>query len=147
MGVSDNIIDFPGAKPVAVLELASAAGDGSMALDETPRTYAYFREEWMHRRSMDPERCRVIGVRGGSMEPALFAGDSLLLDFQRRRRLAGHVFVMNTEDGVIVKRLGKGDGGGWLLVSDAGPPEWPARAWPDGAEIVGEVRWVGHELP
>ena len=107
VGVSEKIIDFPGAKPVAVLELASAAGDGSMALDETPKTYAYFRESWMGQRSMDPERCRIIGVRGGSMEPTLFAGDSLLVDFQRRRRLAGHVFVMRTEDGVIVKRLGR----------------------------------------
>ena len=55
--------------------------------------------------------------------------------------------MVRTEDGVVVKRLGKDNDGGWLLVSDAGPPEWPVGAWPDGAELIGEVRWVGRELP
>ena len=144
--VMGELIDFPDAKPVPVVELAAAAGDGSMVLNETPKTYAYFREGWLRRRSLDPTQCRIIGVRGDSMEPALQAGDSLLVDFQRRRRRAGHVYVMRTDDGVVVKRLEKDEEQGWLLVSDAGPPEWPAQPWPERTQIIGEVCWVGREM-
>ena len=41
------------------------------------------------------------------MEPTLPDGASILVDRNRRRRRVDHIFVVRTEDGLIVKRLGK----------------------------------------
>ena len=43
----------------------------------------------------------------GPMEPTLPDGASILVDRNRRRRRVDHIFVVRTEDGLIVKRLGK----------------------------------------
>ena len=46
-------------------------------------------------------------------------------------------------DGLVVKR-DEETGEFWQLVSD--PPAWKPIAWPETAEVVGEVRWMGREL-
>ena len=59
-------------------------------------------------------------------------------------RREGRIFVLRTEEGLVVKRAGKGTDGGWQLVSDH--PRWPDAPWPDDLAIVGEVRWMAREL-
>ena len=61
-------------------------------------------------------QCKVIGVKGESMEPTLTDGCSILIDLNRRRRTAGHLYVIRTGDGLIVKRAGKNRAGAWQLV-------------------------------
>ncbi len=56
----------------------------------------------------------------------------------------GRVYVLRTGDGLIAKRAGKDDGGGWLLESDH--PAWAPVPWPDDAETVGEVIWTARSL-
>ena len=80
---------------------------------------------------------------GESMEPTLPDGCVILLDRNRRRRWDGHIFVVRTEDGLIVKRAGK-DKDGWQLLSDH--PSWKPVPWPDTAEVLGEVKWMAREL-
>ena len=112
-------------------------------MDETVKSYAYFRHEWLSRQGLVADRCSIIGVMGESMEPTLPEGCVILLDRNRRRR-EGRIFVLRTGDGLVVKRAGKGTGGGWQLVSDH--PRWPAAPWPGDAAIIGEVRWMAREL-
>ena len=52
------------------------------------------------------------------MEPTLPDGASILVDHNRQRRRVDHIFVVRTEDGLIVKRLGKSTAGAWRLISD-----------------------------
>ena len=59
------------------------------------------------------------------MDPALPDGCSILVDRGRRRRMSGHLFVLLTGDGVVVKRLARGDGDDWRLVSGNDSPSWP----------------------
>ena len=143
-GTSPGIRAFPGARPIAVHRLQTAAGGGALELDETVKSYAYFRHEWLSRHGLVADRCGIIGVMGESMEPTLPGGCVILLDRNRRQRLEGHIFVVRTGDGLVVKRAGKGDGGGWQLVSDH--PRWPDVPWPTDAAIVGEVKWMAREL-
>ena len=81
---------------------------------------------------------------GESMEPTLPDGCVILVDRNRTKRYRGHIFVVRTEDGLVVKRAGKDEGGGWQLVSDR--PEWKPQPWPYGAEVIGEVKWMAREL-
>ena len=129
--------------PVEVVELAAAAGGGAHVLDESPVGRLWFREDWLMRQGIDPILCSVITVRGESMEPTLPDGCSILVDRSqgRRRRRVGRILVLRTDDGLVVKRVGKDEDGRWEIQSDH--PGWETVPWTGGTEIIGEVRWYG----
>ena len=135
--------DLPGAKPIIVHHLATAAGSGALDLDESIKTHAYFRSEWLSKMGLHAGRCRIIGVMGESMEPTLPDGCVILLDRNRTTVLDGRIYVLRTEDGLIVKRAGR-DGRRWLLVSDH--EDWEPVPWPPDAVVRGEVKWMAREL-
>ena len=127
--------------PVDVNELAAAAGGGAEVYDETVVGRQWFRRDWLQRHAIDPAQCNVITVHGESMEPALPDRCSILVDRsqRRRRRRAGRIFVMHTEDGLVVKRVEKDEKGEWQIVSEN--PAWPTVPWSEDTDIIGEVRW------
>ncbi len=141
---ADDADDVAGARPVDVVELAAAAGGGADAASEEVVGRLWFRRDWLDRRGLDPARCVVIGVTGESMEPTLPDGCSILVDRARTRRRRGRVYVLRTGDGLIAKRAGKDEGGGWLLESDH--PAWEPVPWPADAETLGETVWVARTL-
>ena len=126
--------------PVRLLEFASAAGVGAEVYDETPVGLLWFRNDWLLSHSIDPEQSNIISVRGESMEPTLPDGCSILVDRKRREPHEGRIYVMRTEDGLVVKRLGWDEKGRWELLSDS--PDWRTTPMSPGTEIIGEVRWA-----
>ena len=130
----------PGARSVGTREVAAAAGGGAVNLDEAPvKGPVWFRRDWLDGHGIDPTLSVVISVRGESMEPTLPAGSKILVDRTRTRRRAGRIFVVTTDEGLVVKRLER-RGRQWFLVSDH--PSWEPVPWPREAEVVGEVRWA-----
>ena len=128
---------------VGVSELASAAGAGAVVYDERVTGRIKFRRAWLARHGLSARDCRVIQVIGESMEPTLADGCSILVNHARRQRRVGHIYVVRTGDGLVVKRAGRDVSGAWLLVSDnPNKLAWPNRPWPAEAQIVGEVRWA-----
>ena len=126
--------------PVRLLEIASAAGVGAEVYDETPVGLLWFRNDWLRSHSIDPEQSNIISVRGASMEPTLPDGCSILVDRKRREPQDGRIYVMRTEDGLVVKRLGLDEEGRWEIRSDS--PDWGVTPMSPGTEIIGEVRWA-----
>ena len=126
-----------------IFELGVAAGAGAFNEEEEKVVnYIAFRPDWLRKHGLQPDKCAIIRVRGDSMEPTLTDRCVILVDRNRWRRRVGHVYVIRTEDGLIVKRLGKDNEGNWLLVSDN--PERDDTPLPDSdAKIVGEVKWSG----
>ena len=125
--------------PVRLMEVASAAGVGAEVYDETPVGLLWFRNDWLLSHSIDPEQSNIISVRGESMEPTLPDGCSILVDRKRREPQEDRIYVMRTEDGLVVKRLGLDEEGRWEIESDN--EDWEPMPWTDGTEIIGEVRW------
>ena len=130
--------------PVRLLEVASAAGVGAEVYDETPVGLLWFRNDWLQSHSIDPERSNIISVRGESMEPTLPDGCSILVDRKRREPHEDRIYVMRTDDGLVVKRVGKDPEGNWQIESDN--EDWEAVPWSNATEIIGEVRWLGRTL-
>ena len=126
--------------PVRLMEVASAAGVGAEVYDETPVGLLWFRNDWLLSHSIDPEQSNIISVRGASMEPTLPDGCSILVDRKRREPHQGRIYVMRTEEGLVVKRLGLDEEGRWEIRSDN--PDWRVTPMSPGTEIIGEVRWV-----
>ena len=128
---------------VGVSEFATAAGGGTIVEDERIIGRVKFRKDWLARHGLDARQCRVIQVMGESMEPTLVDGCSILVNLARSLRRVGRIYLLRTEDGLIVKRAGKDRRGGWQLVSDnPNKKTWPTRSWPQEAPMLGEVKWA-----
>ena len=128
---------------IGVSEIASAAGSGAVVDDERITGRVKFRRAWLARHGLSARDCRIIQVLGESMEPTLVDGSSILVNRAGRRRRPGHIFVVRTDDGLIVKRADKDRAGAWQLVSDnPNKQAWPTRPWPASAVVIGEVRWA-----
>ena len=126
---------------IGVSELSSAAGSGAVVDDERVTGRLKFRQAWLARHGLVARYCRVIHVLGESMEPTLVDGCVILVNRAGRQRRVGRVYVVRTEDGLVVKRAGKDPAGAWQLVSDNPDKRtWPSRPWPPDAEIVARSR-------
>ncbi len=137
-GIADDG-DFIGVSPIT-----PAAGSGAVVDDERITGGLKFRRDWLRKHGLDPRQCRVLQVMGESMEPTLVDGASILVNLARQRRRDSRIYVVRTEDGLIVKRAGKDRAGAWQLVSDNPDKQtWPTRPWPLDAPMIGEVKWTG----
>lgn len=130
--------EAPGTQRVSVAELSAAAGAGAEILDEEIVGSVWFSRGWLRRRKLDAAQCVMIRVRGDLREPRLHDGSWVLVDRRRRRRRKDVVFVIRlADDGAVVRRAGRGEDGGWTMLSEH-PPSEPVP-WPREAVIVGEV--------
>ena len=121
-------------------EVAAAAGSGSQTYDETVTARVPFRSAWLRRQRINPRHCNIIGVRGDSMEPTLPDGSQIIVNRNRKELRNGRIYVMRTEEGVVVKRA-KQNAQGWWLMSDN--PAWAPLFLTEETDIIGEVRWSG----
>ena len=136
----------PGARPVDVVELACAAGGGAEVLSEDVIGRLWFRRDWLEEHGLDATQCAVLGVHSDSMQPTLVDGAKILINRAARQRRTNLIYVIRTDDGVIVKRLKKA-GPGWRLVSDnKDKTTWPNITLPPQAEIIGQVVWTARIL-
>ena len=78
------------------------------------------------------------------MEPTLPDGCSILVDRGQQDRKKGRIYVVRSDEGLVVKRVARNRRGIWLMQSDN--DAHPDRPWPEGAEVIGEVKWVGRTL-
>ena len=128
-----------------VAELAAAAGGGAGTLGEEATSPVWFRLGWLKQRGFDPSECVVIRVLSESMAPTLRSGCRILVDRRRKRPKEGKIFVLRTDNGLVVNRARLGPGGNWLLLNDN--PAFPQQnPWPEGAETFGEAVWTARPL-
>ena len=128
-------------RDIPIREVAPAAGVGAEVFGEEVVGYLPFRRDWLDARSIDPGNADIVSVGGESMAPTLPNGCSILVDRKRREPHEGRIYVMRTDEGLVVKRLGKDEKGRWLVVNDN--PDWPPAPLLYGTDIIGEVRWLG----
>lgn len=136
---TDDSAGRSAARPVRIGEL-DAAYDGPPAGPLTGSESLWFGRDWLHREGLDSTRCLVFRVQDESMEPSIPGGCWVLVNRDQRRRRKGHIYALRTTRGFMVRRAGRDKASAWLLESDH--PDRKAVAWPDDAEIIGEVRWM-----
>ena len=122
-----------------------AAGYGAFIESEPVIGHLAFREDWLLKHGINHEKADIVEVMGNSMEPTLSDGSLVLVDYQRTRRRSNRIFVVRSDDLVLIKRLVKDSHGEWLLVSDNDKEYKPVR-WPQEAEVIGQVMWTGRSL-
>ena len=141
-GVNPDGEDF-----VAVDEIIASPGTGGNVVDERIIGRVKFPGHWLKARGLDARLCRVVRIRGESMEPTLPDGAAVLVDLDGREPRDRGIFLLRIGDGLPARRLSRDAGGGWALKSDNPDKRaWRTVPWPDGARIVGEIRWMGRSF-
>ncbi len=131
--------EVPGVRFVDCYEVPPAPARGARLDDSTRAGCMAFRQGWLDRHRLDAARCAVVHVHGESMAPTLCDGSTILINRAQRRRRPGAIFLVYGGGRLVVARAGKDADGRWLLVGDGRSGE--PRPWPEGAEILGQVRW------
>ena len=133
---------------VARLAVDASAGPGALPQDERGSGHIAFDPAWLRRVAADPSRLSLIRVDGDSMAPMLADGDEILVDRgDGAERLRDGIYVVRTEDALVVKRVAPNPAGRTVSIRSDNPvyPSWPDC---DAAaiEIVGRVVWVGRRI-
>jgi hypothetical protein len=130
------------------LAVGASAGAGAEPGDEAPLAALAFQANWV--RSITngrPDALSVIGVEGDSMLPTLADGDQILVDTGDHERLRDGIYVLRTDDALLVKRLSVNPATRRLTIRSDNDayPSWD-DCDPAAVTVIGRVVWVGRRL-
>lgn len=118
-----------------------SAGISGFAVDikEEPSTPIAFRRDWCASRGLRPEKLFAVRVLNGSMQPGLFDGDLVVVNTAATEPKDGHVFAVNYDGEMLIKRLVRDDGQWWLRSDNPDQARYPRKLCGEGAFLIGEV--------
>lgn len=121
-----------------------SAGDGhinyEMVEEQEPATY---RRAWFQKHGLNPDRVRRFRVSGDSMEPMLFAGDTILVNLDETDVIDGRLYALRYRDQLRVKYLSKRIDDTLILRSlnaSYRDEEVPAELANEHITVIGRVR-------
>ena len=130
------------------LDIGASAGAGALGGSEAPLAVLAFQSTWVRGiASGRPEALSVIHVEGDSMLPTLADGDHILVDTDDRERLRDGIYVLRTNDALLVKRLSVNPATRRLTIRSDNDayPSWD-DCDPANVSVIGRVVWVGRRL-
>ena len=141
--VHDGMVAIP------VLNVEASAGFGAVAQSENSHTLFGFDERWLRKLTgAKSASLSIVRVLGDSMEPTLSNGDEVLVDASdHASRLRDGIYVLRSEDALVVKRVALKPGGRQITIASDNPayPSWNDVERAD-VHIVGRVIWFGRTL-
>jgi phage repressor protein C with HTH and peptisase S24 domain len=102
----------------AELRLSTATTELTVYFKEQPGGEVYVGRDWLQKRGYDDQMLIALPMTGDSMVPALYGGDTLIVNLADRQPSDGDVFVISYEGEGLVKRLMR-DVGAWWLCADS----------------------------
>lgn len=96
----------------------------------------FFPVTWITAKGYKPDKLFALSVHGDSMEPSLFDGDLVVINADDTQPKDCHVYVLNYEGEVVIKRIER-DAGDWWLVSDN--PRYRRKRCHEQSLIIGKV--------
>lgn len=137
-GVPDDVVLVPESK------ITFAGGDGHINYElvehEEPATY---RRAWFQKYGINPDRARRFRVSGDSMEPLLYARDTILVNLDETEVVDGRLYALRYGEQLRVKYLSKRLDGTLILrsVNPAYKDEIvPAELANEHITVIGRVR-------
>ena len=130
------------------LDIGASAGGGAETGTEAPLAVLAFQSNWVRGIATGrAEALSVIRVEGDSMLPTLADGDQILVDTDDRERLRDGIYVLRTDDALLVKRLSVNPATRRLTIRSDNDafPSWD-DCDPAGVAVIGRVVWVGRKL-
>jgi phage repressor protein C with HTH and peptisase S24 domain len=129
--------------------IAVSAGPGAIVSEEFGKPHFGFTERWLKAlTSTPPSRLSIVRVEGDSMSPTLNPGDEILVDLgDCGDRLRDGIYVLRTDDALVVKRLALNPVGGRVTVQSDNPayPDWPDCSMEE-INCIGRVIWAARKV-
>jgi phage repressor protein C with HTH and peptisase S24 domain len=100
------------------LRLSVGAAPFSVEPEEEAGHPVCFGRDWLMHRGYRAESLIAVSVTGTSMEPSLYAGDTIVVNTDDREPRDGDVFAVNYEGACLIRRLVR-DSGCWWLSADS----------------------------
>lgn len=124
-----------------------SAGNGSTHWEheEIEGSHAFTRD-WLQRKRLKIENCRILNVKGESMADRLGDGSIVMIDLSDCTIQSGKVYALSVDGEQRIKRLFKQIDGSLLIRSDNHdknryPDEIVAPQHLDRVRIIGRERW------
>lgn len=131
------------------LDVRLSAGHGHVVESEDERSRLSFRADFLRSAGASPESAVSVTVKGDSMEPLIPDGSTILVNRSDTTVVNGKVYAIRQDGKLLVKRLYKVKGGGFVARSEndvGGYPDIPLDdAHPD-FDVLGRAFWVGFKL-
>ena len=133
---------------VARYDAEVSAGHGAFLEEDRVRDRLAFKRSWIREMGLQPDKLALVTVKGDSMEPNLFHGDIVLIDLSTPGITVDGIYVLRTDDGLVVKRLQRMITGDIYIKSDN--PAYEVQTVPrdrlDQVHILGRAVWLGRHL-
>lgn len=115
----DNDAENPQVSRIRKVKLKLSAGivGFSVEPEEEYGNPIFFRRDWLATRGLKAENLIAVGVKGPSMEPGMYDGDTVVVNTADTIPRDGEVYAVNYEGECVIKRLIR-DAGLWWLSSD-----------------------------
>ena len=130
---------------VPKFDVEASAGFGSVAQSEKVADSFAFNKRWLSSQlGVHSEQVVFVSVKGDSMQPTLEDGDMILVDLSHQQVNCEGIYLLQTEDGLMAKRLKHQQG--VIEVSSDNPnyPSWqitPSES--EQSRVAGKVVWCG----
>ncbi|MYM25756.1 S24 family peptidase [Duganella sp. FT135W] len=92
--------------------------------------------DWADREGLNPSRLVAIQVKGESMEPTLYEGDTIVINLADTKLVDNAIYAINYEGEAVVKRISRDAGQWWLMSDNADQRRFHRRACRSGECIV-----------
>jgi len=136
---------------IPLYDVHASAGHGAIVDSEMVADDLRFKTEWINNElHVNAADLYLIYVQGDSMEPAMRAGDIILVNRVNQAISADGIYVLQMEGTLLVKRLQRLPGNRIRITSD-NPAYQPfemelAALDADGNALVGRVVWIGRRI-
>jgi len=148
-GPADAPMDASGLVSVKRHPVAASAGPGAIVAEEMGKPYFAFDERWLKTLTGTPAASlSIVRVEGDSMSPTLNHGDEILVDLgDPADRLRDGIYVLRTDDALVVKRLAMHPMGRRVTVQSDNPayPDWPDCGIEE-IHVIGRVIWASRKV-
>jgi phage repressor protein C with HTH and peptisase S24 domain len=98
-----------------------------------------FGSAWYAKKGLRPDKLFAVAVANGSMEPGLHDGDTVVVNTECTDPKDGHVFAVNYEGELVIKRLIRDAGEWWLSSDNLDQRRYPRKLCGEGVFLIGEI--------
>ena len=139
-----TLVDPPGqdgledARMISLEEVKATPGSGASRYDETPRRRLNIPKDMLGDSVDGSSICQLVRIQGDSMAPTLPDGCMVIVDRLSQKLENEGVYVMETDEGLLVKRVRQEEGLGWVVLSGERDPV--------RVPMVGNFRIIGRVL-